>query len=116
MTPMRALVGAAAVAALAVGAGRPSQAAPEQAGAVLEVMPGVTTSGDYVRLAVSGLAGAPLAGTTACVGFLGPDQNLELGLSPRFQVRLGTVVISIRRERHGGRTCSVDGDGRHLTA
>ena len=59
----------------------------------MAVSPAQAAPGDAVRVSVSGLAGLP-AGTSLCIGFLGPGNNLELGLSPSFRSRLGTVAIS----------------------
>lgn len=86
----RVLVGAGVVvAALAVWAG----VAAAQQGAALTVSPAAAQPGETVRVAVSGIPGLPAGGATLCIGFLGPGQNLELGLSPSFRSRLGTVMV-----------------------
>ena len=58
------------------------------------VSPASVGPGEAVRVMVSGIGGLPAAGTSLCIGFLGPGNNLELGVSPSFRSRLGTVAIS----------------------
>lgn len=67
---------------------------PQDAGPSVVVSPAAAGPGDAVRVVVSGINGLPPAGTTLCVGFLGPGNNLELGASPSFRSRLGTVAVS----------------------
>jgi hypothetical protein len=55
--------------------------------------PTSATPGQLIQVMVSGLT-APAAGTTQCVGLLGPGQNVELGRSPAFRPNLGTVAVS----------------------
>lgn len=71
-------------------------AAPETqtSGAIVTVSPAQVGAGEAVRVSVTGVAGLPATGTNLCIGFLGPGNNLELGISPRFQSRIGTVAIS----------------------
>ncbi len=87
-------------AALAAGAVLASGLSPLGASPLLQgvgpavvVSPASAVPGDVVRVTISGFGGTTLAGFNACIGFLGPGQNLELGLSPSFRVRLGTVAI-----------------------
>ena len=67
---------------------------PQTPGASVMVSPAQAGAGEAVRVSVTGVAGLPPTGTNLCIGFLGPGNNLELGLSPRFQSRIGTVAIS----------------------
>ena len=62
--------------------------------ASVTLSPRQAEAGESVRVNVTGLSGLPAAGTSLCIGFLGPGTNLETGASPRFQSRLGTVAIS----------------------
>lgn len=66
---------------------------PQTSQPVLTVSPATAAPGELVRVAASGFGRTTLAGATACIGFLGPGQNLELGLSPSFRVRLGTLTV-----------------------
>ena len=66
---------------------------PQTSGASVTVSPSQVGAADAVRVSVTGVAGLPATGTNLCIGFLGPGNNLELGLSPRFQSRIGTVAI-----------------------
>lgn len=82
---LAALVGARAVLA----------APPVQGmGGSVVVAPGQAMPGEAVRVSVAGIGGLPAGGATFCIGFLGPGQNPELGLSPSFRSRLGTVVVN----------------------
>jgi hypothetical protein len=55
--------------------------------------PTTATPGQQIQVMVSGFT-APAAGTTQCVGLLGPGQNVELNLSPAFRPNLGTIAVS----------------------
>src|SRR5579859_2529570 len=48
--------------------------------------------GQQIQVSVSGFT-APAAGTTQCVGLLGPGQNVELGLTPAFRPNLGSFPV-----------------------
>jgi hypothetical protein len=61
--------------------------------------PTTATPGQQIQVTVTGLT-APAAGTTQCVGLLGPGQNVELGLSPAFRPNLGAVAVSTVGEGH----------------
>ena len=87
--PIALAIGAFILSAWSVGAApQPQTAGPSATVSPAQVMPG-----DAVRVSVTGLTGLPMTGTNLCIGFLGPGNNLELGLSPSFRSRLGTVAI-----------------------
>src|SRR5688572_26390069 len=96
----RRLIGATSLAAaLAVGVAVQTspllaEPLPQSPGPSVTVSPAQVGAGDAVRVSVSGLVGLPATGTNLCIGFLGPGNNLELGLSPSFRSRLGTLAIS----------------------
>jgi hypothetical protein len=91
-----ALVAGALVGSVLLAGAEPAFAAAraQTAGAGVTVSPTQAEPGETVRVSVSGVSELPATGTTLCVGFLGPGSNLELGISPRFQSRLGTVAVS----------------------
>jgi hypothetical protein len=66
---------------------------PQATGPSLTVSPTAAAPGGSVRVAATGFGGTPQVGATACIGLLGPGQNLELGVSPNFRVRLGTLTV-----------------------
>jgi hypothetical protein len=59
--------------------------------------PTTARPGESLRVNVTGLT-APNAGTTQCVGLLGPGRNVEQGLSPAFRPNLGTVAVAVTGE------------------
>jgi hypothetical protein len=61
--------------------------------------PMIAAPGQQLQVMVSGFT-APAAGTTQCVGLLGPGQNVELGRSPAFRPNLGTFPVSTVGEGH----------------
>lgn len=58
----------------------------------LTVTPETVRPGQTIRVTASGLGGFA-AGTSACLGVLGPGRNVELNRSPAFRPRIGTIVI-----------------------
>ena len=60
----------------------------------LSVTPRMVHPGQIVHVSATGLAGLPIAGLTACLGILGPGQNVEQNLSPAFRPQIGTISVA----------------------
>ncbi len=60
----------------------------------LAVTPSTVRPGQMIHVSVTGQAGLPIAGKTGCLGILGPGQNVERNLSPRFRPQIGTMAIA----------------------
>ena len=60
----------------------------------LAVTPATVLPGQTVHVSASGLSGLPITGQTACLGILGPGQNVELDRSPSFRPQIGTLTVS----------------------
>lgn len=82
----------AALASIALAAGLLLGAAQARAQEpALRVAPSTARPGQTVQVAISNLTAH--AGTTLCLGILGPGRNVELGLTPAFRPRIGQVAI-----------------------
>ena len=55
------------------------------------VAPDSARPGQTIQIAVTGLTAQ--ANSTLCIGIIGPGQNVELGRSPAFRLRLGQVSL-----------------------
>src|SRR5258708_6140132 len=84
------LLGCIAVVALAISFATPAAALSSP---TVLTSPSSAVPGQQIQVTVSGFP-APAAGTTQCVGILGPGQNVELGLSPAFRPNLGSLAVS----------------------
>jgi hypothetical protein len=60
----------------------------------LTVTPSTVRPGQTIHIAVTGLAGLPIAGKTGCLGILGPGQNVERNLSPRFRPQIAEMATA----------------------
>ncbi|HEY3079235.1 MAG TPA: hypothetical protein VGM69_04950 [Chloroflexota bacterium] len=63
-----------------------------QAAPTLGVTPTAAGPGETVRVRAAGFAGTPSAGSTACLGLLGPGPSPRPG-GPWFQARIGQVAL-----------------------
>ncbi len=69
-------------------------AAPNgQESPVVTVSPPTARPGQTIQVTVSGFTAPNHVNTSACVGMLGPGQNVELGRTPAFRPRVGLVAI-----------------------
>ncbi|HVC35155.1 MAG TPA: hypothetical protein VNL16_16705 [Chloroflexota bacterium] len=90
---MRNLVRFAAVFLLGI-LPAPVLAAPlSQATQAIAISPSTVQPGQAVHVTVSGFTAPNRVNTSACLGVLGPGRNVELGRSPAFRPRVGTIAI-----------------------